>query len=215
MARPIRAADASRSWHKHLVTRLKSLAFQQTLADPCGFSLIEAGSVSVIAVVKVDDIFAVSPMERCDRFCEDLDKLFPINNLGVLRWYAGCHYFRDKAAGLFTISYRSLFLRRREWKKFGVIAGRNTPLPIDVFVEEFDEDEPDGVWPLRELVRSLMWLANQTRPDISKAVKAVARFANAPHKKHWKAARGIWEYMNVLGSYGVTFQRGSGLELVV
>ena len=64
--------------------------------------------------------------------------------------------------------------------QFGVTAGRNTPLSPDIFLEEFDDNEPDGVWPFHELVGSLMWLANQTRPDISNAVRAVARFAHAP-----------------------------------
>ena len=54
-------------------------------------------------------------------------------------------------------------------------------------------------------VGSLMWLANQTRPDVSNAVRAVARFAHAPKPKRWKAARGIVEYLKVTSSYGVTF----------
>ena len=101
------------------------------------------------------------------------------------------------------------------FKQFGVTAGRNTPLSTDSFLEESDEDEPDGVWPFRELVGSLMWLTNQTRPDISNVVRAVARFAHASKHKHWKAARGILEYLEVTSDYGVTFQRGSGLDLVV
>ena len=60
-----------------------------------------------------------------------------------------------------------------------------------------------------------MWLANQTRPDISNAGRAVARFAHALKHKHWKAARGAWEYLKVTSANGVTFQRGSGLEIVV
>ena len=46
-------------------------------------------------------------------------------------------------------------------------------------------------------------------------MRAVARFAHAPDHKHWKAARRISEYLKVASDYGVTFQRGSGLELVV
>ena len=95
--------QASRSWHSHLVISLKSLGFEQSLGDACVFRLIEAGSVSIIAVVHVDDISAVGLKERCDRFSEDLNHLNPINNLGELRWYAGCHYSRDKVAGLLTI----------------------------------------------------------------------------------------------------------------
>ena len=65
----------------------------------------------------------------------------------------------------------------------GVTAGRNTPLPTGVFLDEFNEDEPDGVWPFRELVGSLMWHTYQARPDISNAARTVARFAHAPKQK--------------------------------
>ena len=51
--------QASRSWHSHLVTRLKSLGFERSLVDACIFRLIEAESVFIIAVVHVHDIFAV------------------------------------------------------------------------------------------------------------------------------------------------------------
>ena len=135
--------------------------------------------------VHVDDIFAVGRKERCDWFCEDFNHLVPINNLGELRWYAGCHYSRDKV----TISQKSF--TEKTVKQFGVTTGRNTPLSTDAFLEEFDEDEPDEMWPFRELVGSLMWLATQTRPDILNGVRAVARFTHAPKHKHWKAARGI------------------------
>ena len=71
--------QASMSWHKHLVTRLKSLGFGRSLANSCDCRLIEAGSVSAISVVHVDGISAVGRDEKCDRFCEDLGELVPIN----------------------------------------------------------------------------------------------------------------------------------------
>ena len=51
--------QASRSWHAHLTTCLKTLGFQQCIADACVFRLVEEGCVAIIAVVHVDDIFAV------------------------------------------------------------------------------------------------------------------------------------------------------------
>ena len=99
-----------------------------------------------------DDIFAIGQTERCDRFCEDLNHLAPINNLGEPRWYAGCHYSRDKVVGLLTVSQKAF--AEKTVKPFGVTAAsRNTPLSTEAFLGEFDEDKPDGVWPLRELVR--------------------------------------------------------------
>ena len=37
---------------------MKSLSFEQCLADPCVFRLIENGNVSIMAVVDVNDILA-------------------------------------------------------------------------------------------------------------------------------------------------------------
>ena len=86
-----------------------------------------------------------------------------------------------------------------------VTAVRNTPLSTGIFLDEYDEDEADGVWPFRELVGSLMWLAHQSRPDILNAVRALSRFAQNPKRNHWMAT----------SNYGITCKRGSGLELVV
>ena len=90
--------QALRSWHSHLLTRQKTLGFEQCAADACVLRLIENGNVSDIAVVHVDDIFAVGCKSRSDRFCEDLNKILivPMNNFGELRWYTGCYFSRDK-----------------------------------------------------------------------------------------------------------------------
>lgn len=80
--------QASNSLHRHEVIRLKSPKFERSLADPCLSRLIEEGSISVIAVIDVDDVFAAGRKERCDRFCEDLNHQAPINNL----WQAAMVY---------------------------------------------------------------------------------------------------------------------------
>ena len=52
-----------------------------------------------------------------------------------------------------------------------------------------------------------MWIANRTRPDITIAVRVVARFSYDP-----KAARHIIEYLNAKAHWGLTFRRGSQLD---
>ena len=154
--------QASRSWHNHLMTYMKSLGFEQCLADACVMSLIESGTVSIVTVVRVDDIFAVGSKSRCDQFCEDLNRLVSIINLCVLRWYAGCRFVRDWDAGTLTIS--QLAFAENTAAKFGVCSGRRTPIPTGLKLEKFDPSEPDSDRPFRELVGYLMWLANQTQP---------------------------------------------------
>ena len=65
------------------------LGFEQFEADACVVRLVGAGAVSIAVVVHVDDIFSMGLKSRCDQFCEDLNQVVPINNLGVLRWCAG------------------------------------------------------------------------------------------------------------------------------
>ena len=206
--------QASRTWHNHLIVRMKSLGFEQCLADACVLRLMEEGSMSMIAVVHVDDIFTVGRKDRCDRFGEDLNCLVPINNLGELRWYAGCHYSRDRINGLLTISQKAFTGTLVE--KYGVVSGKKNPGWTGEKFDSVNEgDEPEGDWPFREVVGSLMWLANQTRPDICDAVRAVARYCHAPKLVHWQAALCIVGYLKSTSGFGITFQRGSGVDLVV
>jgi len=59
---------------------------------------------------------------------------------------------------------------------------------VGVALDEFDMREPDVGKPFRSLVGHLMWLANNTRPDILSTVRAVARYSHAPKRVHWDAA---------------------------
>ena len=182
-----------RSCHNHLLSHMKSLGFEQSLADACVLRLVDSGTVSIVTVVHVDDIFAVGRNARCDQFCEDLNRLVPINNLGELRWYASCRYSRDWDAGTLTISQQAF--AENTALKFGVSSGRRNPLEKGLKLKEFDATEPEGGWPFRELAGCLMWLANKICPDIANAVRAVARYTNSPRAIHWKTAVGILEYV--------------------
>ena len=99
--------QVSWSWHAHLRSCLKTLGFQQCLADVCVFRLVEEERVAIIAVVHVDDIFAVGLKSRCDVFRDELNRMVPVKTLGELRWYGGCHYTREREMGTLTISQKT------------------------------------------------------------------------------------------------------------
>ena len=62
-----------------------------------------------------------------------------------------------------------------------------------------------------EIVGSLMWIANQTRPDISNALRAIARFSHGPKEVHVKAARKVLEYLSFEAHLALTFRKNSKL----
>ena len=75
------------------------------------------------------------------------------------------------------------------------------------------EDEGAGDVPFREVVGSLMWIASQTRPDISNAVRAVARHSHEPKRSHWKAAQKILYYALETAHLTLKFKQDSLVDV--
>ena len=60
----------------------------------------------------------------------------------------------------------------------------------------------------------LMGLAISTRPDISNAVRSLARwYCSAPKAIHWKSALGILAHINDTCGFGITYQRGTSVGI--
>ena len=185
------------------------------MTDVCVFRLIEDGRVIITAVVYADVIFAVGQNERCDRLCLDLERNIPVKNLGDLKRYGGYRYSRDRKRSTLTISQQSF--AEEFVKRFRVTSVQSVPLKVGDKLEEFDEAGETESWPFREFVGGLMWLAILTRPDISNAVRSVARYCSAPKAIHWKSALGILAYINGTCDLGITYKRGTtvGISLEV
>ena len=56
-----------------------------------------------------------------------------------------------------------------------------------------------------------MWLAISTRPNISNAVRSVAKYCSAPKAIHWKSPLGIHANINCTCGCGITYQRGTSV----
>ena len=79
--------------------------------------------------------------------------------------------------------------------KFNICRTSAIPASLANDNRSLKEDEGAGDVPFREVVESLMSIASQTRPDISNAVRAVARYSHEPNTSHWKAAQKILNYL--------------------
>ena len=74
------------------------------------------------------------------------------------------------------------------------------------------DEEPVVDASFRETVGSLMWTANQTRPGISNAVRAIARFSHDAKEVHVKAARKVLENLSATAHLGLTFRKDRKLR---
>lgn len=205
--------QASRTWHKKLVSVMKLLGFEQCPADNCVMRLVTNGVLEMAVVVHVDDILSVGSKARSEQFGRDLNKHFPVKFLGDLEMYAGIRFTRDPVSGNLTLSQKTF--AENLVKKFGVTRSKATPMAVGLMLASLDEDEQIDVTLFRSLIGHLMWLANQTRPDILNAVRSLARYCNAPTLRHWKAALHVLMYIRGTLDFGITFERGGDLRLVL
>ena len=90
-------------------------------------------------------------------------------------------------------------------EKYSVEWGKGSPIPTTWRTWDLDVDEPIVLFPFRELIGGLLWIAFLTRPDIANAVRAVARYCSAPKLVHWNAARSILGYAVRTSSFGIYF----------
>lgn len=64
--------------------------------------------------------------------------------------------------------------------------------------------------PYQELIGSLLFLSNVSRPDITFAVNYLSKFNNNPGKQHWVAAKRILRFLKGTIDYKLAYTKDSG-----
>ena len=205
--------QSGRKWGHLCADSLIEHGFEQCKADPCVFRKVVDGAVVMIVGVYVDDLLIGGSEEGCESLLAPLNKKFPTNDLGECTWYDGCGIERDVELGTIKLSQEAYV--ESLMKRFDVQSISDIPASPGADLGPKQDDEPGGDWPVREAIGSLMWLSTMTRPDITNAVRAVARYAHEPTERLWQAIMKILSYLNGTRSMGITYVRGSGLSLNV
>ena len=166
--------------------------------------------VAAMLVVHVNDIKIGATTEITDSVVVDLNKRFPTKHLGEVTWYMGGEYKRDREKGTLEIPQTQFV--RNVVERFGITKTIPIPASSSLDLRHVSNENPAVDASYRQMVGSLMRNANQTRPGIANAVRAVARFSHDPKEVHVKAARKINEYLSATAHLGLTFRDGSKLE---
>ena len=185
--------QASRTFYKRLVSDLKRIGFEQSMSDPCVLRFMMGDEVVGMVAIDVDDILYAGTKSLAKVIMEALGASLPTKNLGEVKFFLGCEFIRDLEAGTIEISQESYI--RSVPERFNICRTSSIPASLAIDSRSLKEDEGAGDVPFREVVGSLMWIASQTRPDISNAVRAAARHSHEQKRSHWKAAQKILNYL--------------------
>ena len=127
--------------------------------------------VVAMLVVHVDDIKIAATKEITDSVVSNLNKRFPATHLGEATWFMGIEYKRDREKGTLEIS-QTRFIRNVV-ERFGITKTSSIPASPSLDLRHVSDEDPAVDASYREMVGSLMWIVNQTRPNIANAVQAV------------------------------------------
>lgn len=139
-------------------------------ADPCWFTCGE-GESRVYVLVHVDDCLLVGKQAATAKTKQDIGKLFEIEDRGAICHFLGMEVLRDYEQHAIWVGQRHYVLNIIE--RFGMkeCKPRITPFEANKQIVKEGQALGDEV-PYRELVGSLLYLCQCTRPDVAHSVGA-------------------------------------------
>jgi hypothetical protein len=176
--------QAARAWHAKLKEAFSSVGLFPLRSDTSVFSGVIAGS-QLYALAYADDVLLVGSALAISQVYESLSKRFELSHAAPVSQFLGISVSRVRELGLLEISksrYIEEILSRFNMEHSNPI---RTPRPMPLgwkFVEP-GTNLKETV-PYAELVGSLLYLSQSTRPDIAHVVGVLSRYMSAPKFEH-------------------------------
>ena len=206
--------QAPRNWHKLVVELIKSMGFKQCVLDNCLFVKHIGEEIYLISLYVDDILIAGTDLNEVARIKQQFTDRFEMKDMGELNYYLGMKITRsddyiklDQAGYLRDVLEKyGYLLRGLEEKKV------NTPMERELKLRKFEKDsmtpsqrEYVSKFPYQNLVGALLYLAINTRPDISYAVGVLARFNTYPNFRACKALIRVLLYLKGTPDVGIQF----------
>ena len=208
--------QAPKTFYEKLRDGLLERGFQQSMIDPCLFL-----KEQMICLIYVDDTIITGPDTQAIEELilslgmteDDQVHTFELRDEGEVGAFLGIQIERN-ANQTFYLTQTGLI------QKVLTVAGMDnskctvktpaatTPLGLDVDGESFSED-----WEYPVVVGMLLYLAQNSRPDIAYAVHQCARFTHVPKQSHDVAVKRIIRYLNSTKDKGMYIKPNKSLVI--
>ncbi|KAJ9511133.1 hypothetical protein QJQ45_013172 [Haematococcus lacustris] len=199
--------QAPRAWHARLKQVLEGMGFRASESDPALFTMQrQAGMVYLL--VYVDDCLICTEKGDFDSLNyvkQQLSAVFGIKDLGDTKWFLGMKVTRDRAVGTLKLDQQQYVLELLNTYGMTTAHSKSVPMAPAVKLEKEGVALDTSEHSYSGLVGSLLYLSCCTRPDITYAVGALARYMSAPTQQHWTAARAILSYLKGTADQGLVF----------
>ncbi|GLI65929.1 hypothetical protein VaNZ11_009594, partial [Volvox africanus] len=201
--------QASRAWNKTLHEKLIQMGFEVSNADPSLYIRRDLdGQICTYLLVYVDDVLIASHDEQTVlEVKEEIKQLYECRDMGEAEVFLGLVIKRDRETRTLTVSQEHMIHELIE--RYGMVNAdpRSIPMsPGTILMRAADGEVLDrSQYPYIELVGSLMYITNCTRPDIAQAVGVLTRHMSAPTEQHWRAAKAVVRFLLATPQCGIVF----------
>lgn len=185
--------QAARVWNETLTNSLFEAGAKQSLFDPCLFSIKENNDECYI-LIHVDDILvATNSQHLIDKLENTMNKSFVAKNLGDAKQYLGIKITKS-SDGFFEISQPNYI--EKIIRENGLENCNPSKYPIDTGYHKLeDKNFLQSNHEYRSIIGSLLYLANNSRPDISVYVSILSRHVENPREVDMIEAKRIIRYL--------------------
>jgi hypothetical protein len=185
--------QAARAWHTKMCKALISKGFRQSHTDPCVFYR-GYGRDLVYLLVHVDDGLIVGVREQVLAARDAIKELFDITDAGEAQCFLNIEIKRSSKGILLSQEQYC----RRLLDQYGFASeqckGRDTPMALGASLVKDGTPLPEDN-EFRAKVGGFLYLACNTRPDISHATAVLAQFLSSPTVEHETASKHVLRYL--------------------
>ena len=135
-----------------------------------------------------------------------LEATFHLEDSGKLHWFLGLRIRQEE--GKVTVDQERYIETTLERFQMDQCKPSRTPADLNLKLQTAqngDEEVDQRIY--RSLVGSLLYLANQTKPDIMFTVSILSRHMNAPTNQHWMCGKRFLRYLQGSKSLKLTYTK--------
>ena len=200
--------QAPRNWNLHIKEFIISLGFRQTILDKCLYACKIDGKLFLLSLY-VDDIIIAGPdVQSLENLKKKFTESFDIKDLGEINHYLGMKITRTTDQS----TYAGDFVKR-----FSHLISANdkvylTPMDSELKITKADFNEMTerqqayaARFPYQNVIGALLYMAINTRPDISYAVGVLARHCITTSYKGCQAVVRVLAYVKHTAYIGIQY----------
>jgi len=207
--------QAPREWWLLVKDEMEKLGLTAADADPNLFISTNNGRRAYVLVF-VDDMLIIGEKSDYEHLKKKLLGKWKGKDLKAVDTFIGLQIERDRNAR--TLRIHQTQYTEKILERFGMASANGTKLPTKAGTVLKTSAKDEGVVLLsneekslyQQIVGSLIYLANLTRPDICYIVGQLARHMAEPIKEHLQEAKSALRYLRRTTTDGITYGKDGG-----